>query len=147
LLKKHPYLLPRNDFTDEVTEDYDYSYTILDEMPDGWKKAFGEQMCDEITTVLKKYNYLDEYRVVQVKEKYARLCWFDNGVPKECWDRFYAIIDKYEDMSERTCVVCGKTATKMSRGWICPYCDDCAKKLEGRVKFVEINDNEKKELD
>ena len=35
--------MPRNRWTGEVPEDYDYSYTELDSMPDGWRKAFGEQ--------------------------------------------------------------------------------------------------------
>lgn len=42
LVEKYPFLLPRNRWTGKVQEDYDYSYTELDGMPDGWRKAFGE---------------------------------------------------------------------------------------------------------
>lgn len=28
-------------------------------------------------------------------------------------------------LCERTCIVCGEPATRMTRGWICPYCDEC----------------------
>ena len=48
LVKKYPFLLPRNRWTGKVPKEYDYSYTELDDMPDGWRKAFGEQMCEEI---------------------------------------------------------------------------------------------------
>ena len=36
-----------------------------------------------------------------------------------------AIIDRCERDSQRICVKCGKPATRISKGWICPYCDDC----------------------
>ena len=45
LIERFPFLIPRNRWTGKVPEDYDYSYTELDSMPDGWRKAFGEQMC------------------------------------------------------------------------------------------------------
>ena len=34
-------------------------------------------------------------------------------------------VDKYENLSYHTCINCGKPATKISTGWICPYCDNC----------------------
>lgn len=140
LIAKHPYLLPRYEWGDEPIEDYDYSYTLLDDMPDGWRKAFGEQMCGEITEVLKKYNYLNDYRVVQIKEKLASLRWYDNGAPEGAFEEINSIINKYECLSENTCIRCGKPATKMSLGWIDPYCDECAKELEKRgMRFKDID--------
>lgn len=44
LIERFPFLMPRNRWTGKVPEDYDYSYTELDSMPDGWRKAFGEQI-------------------------------------------------------------------------------------------------------
>ncbi len=41
LIERFPFLIPRNRWTGKVPEDYDYSYTELDSMPDGWRKAFG----------------------------------------------------------------------------------------------------------
>lgn len=35
LVKKYPFLLPRNVWTGEVSEDYDYSYTQADALPSG----------------------------------------------------------------------------------------------------------------
>ena len=54
LVEKYPFLLPRNRWTGNVPADYDYSYTELDAMPDGWRKAFGEQMGQEIAEELEK---------------------------------------------------------------------------------------------
>ncbi|MFR1479443.1 MAG: hypothetical protein ACLSB9_29010 [Hydrogeniiclostridium mannosilyticum] len=61
------------------SEDYDYSYTELDSMPNGWRKAFGKQMCEDIREELIRAEYLDQYRITQIKEKYGTLCWYDFG--------------------------------------------------------------------
>lgn len=99
-------------------------YTELDAMPKGWRKCFGIQMYKEIKASLKGHNYLKEYRITQIKEKFGGLRWYDAGAPEEV----NKIIQKYEYISEKTCIVCGRPATKISRGWISPYCDDCYKR-------------------
>lgn len=98
------------------------SYTELDAMDKGWRDAFGLQMCKEIRAALLKHGWkcLFKYRITQIKEKYGTLRWYDLNNTQEIQD----IINKYEDISYRTCVVCGKPATKISTGWICPYCDE-----------------------
>lgn len=110
------------------------SYTELDAMELGWKKAFGIQMCKEIKKELKKHKFLYKYRIVQIKEKWGYLHWYDSGHPKD--SKIYDIIHKYEEISVKTCGVCGKPATKISKGWIYPYCDDCI----GDRNFIEIKD-------
>lgn len=97
------------------------TYTELDAMDTGWRKAFGIQMCKEIKAALKKNNCLKKYRITQIKEKYGSLRWYDYGAPKEVYD----IISKYEQISTKTCIVCGKPAKYISKGWISPYCGDC----------------------
>jgi hypothetical protein len=109
------------------------SYTELDAMESGWRKAFGIQMCKELKQELKKHKFLYKYRIFQIKEKWGYLHWYDSGHPKD--SKIYDIIRKYEQISAKTCVVCGKPATKMSTGWISPYCDDCV--VPGR-KYTEI---------
>lgn len=111
------------------------SYTELDAMEPGWKKAFGIQMCKEIKKELKKHKFLYKYRIVQIKEKFGGLRWYDSGTPKD--SKIFDIIDKYAQISYRTCGICGKPATKISKGWIYPYCDDCI----GDRNFTEINKN------
>lgn len=98
------------------------TYTELDSMEIGWRRAFGIQMCKEIKVALKKNHYLYKYRITDIKEKFGGLRWYDAGAPKEVYD----IITKYEQISYRTCIMCGKPATYISRGWISPYCSDCA---------------------
>lgn len=140
LVEKYPFLLPRHWKTGDVDVDYDYTWTELDDMPDGWRNAFGEQMCNEILHCLEKADYVDQYRILQIKEKYGGLRWYDSGAPDSIYDELDSIIEKYTTMSERTCVVCGKPATVMSLGWICPYCDDCAKGVRDRFKKIEFED-------
>ena len=111
------------------------SYTELEAMEPGWRKAFGIQMCKEIKKELKKHKFLYKYRIVQIKEKWGYLHWYDGGTPKD--SKIYDIIRKYEQISAKTCGVCGKPATKISKGWIYPYCDDCI----GNENFTEINKN------
>ena len=111
------------------------SYTELDAMEPGWRKAFGIQMCKELKQELKKHKFLYKYRIVQIKEKWGYLHWYDGRTPKD--SKIYDIIRKYEQISAKTCGVCGKPATKISKGWIYPYCDDCV----GDRNFTEIGKN------
>lgn len=89
LVEKYPFLLPRNRFTDEVPDDYDWTYTEMDSMPNGWRKAFGDQMLREIKEELLKFNFLDEYRILQIKEKYGTLRWYDGGTPAPILSKDY----------------------------------------------------------
>ena len=137
LVEKYPFLMPHNRWTDHIPEDYDYSYTELDAMPDGWRKAFGERMCEEIREELVRADYLHGYRIAQIKEKYGTLRWYDFG----CTERLlHEIISKYEKMSARTCIRCGDPATKISTGWISPYCDACADEIGRYERFVPIDE-------
>lgn len=97
------------------------TFTELDAMPEGWRKAFGIQMCDELKAQLKKERYLYKYRITQIKEKFGTLRWYDAGSS----DNIQKIISKYENTSWNTCIVCGKPASKISGRWISPYCDEC----------------------
>jgi len=96
------------------------TYTELDAMEPGWRKAFGIQMCKDIRKQLLKEGNLFKYRILQIKEKWGELCWYDAHSSTE----IYKIIEKYEEISRNICIICGKPATKMSTGWICPYCDE-----------------------
>lgn len=100
------------------------TFTELDSMPNGWRKAFGIQMCKEIKAELKKIKYLRKYRIMQIKEKFGSLRWYDAGNNAEIQN----IINKYEEISARTCIICGKPAEYISRGWISPYCENCIDK-------------------
>ena len=160
LIKMYPWLLPRNVWTGEVVEDYDYHYTELDSLPDGWYKAFGLDICKEIQEALEeaqrknpdggyeesaittKYDsdkiipYPEGYLIVEIKEKFGSLRWYDNGATQKVHD----IIAKYERLSEGICIKCGKPAVWESTGWISFFCDDCAKSIfETEEAYAKAN--------
>ena len=137
LCKRYPFLIPRNRWTDKLmwdkTDKYfmPYSYTELDAMPDGWRRAFGIEMCEEIRKELIKYNYLDKYRIAQIKEKFGELRWYDFGIPKN--SKIWEIIDKYTELSHHTCMICGRPAETSSDGyWLYTLCDKCKEKINRR---------------
>lgn len=130
LCERYPFLIPLSEWTGKPVKDYDYEYTYLDDIPIGWKKAFGIQLCEEIRDLLIEADYLDKYQVAQVKEKYGTLRWYDNGAPDSIYDRLQDIISKYEDISAKTCVGCGKPGKMRHDGWISPWCDECYERKE-----------------
>lgn len=133
--EKYPFLIMKTNYwTGEKIpeEEINYTTTWFDDIPEGWAKAFGEQMCDELLEILKKADYVDEYQIIQIKEKFGMLRWYDNGVPDTVWDEYKAWLDKYEILSDKTCILCGEPATHHTTGWIMPVCDSCFDKIENR---------------
>lgn len=127
LIKKYPWLKPVNNWNGRVPFDYDYTYTELDSMPKGWRKAFGLQMVEDIDAELRKYNRQNDYKILQIKEKYASLRWYDYGAVGE----IPHIISAYENISEHVCLMCGKLDVPVidDHGWYTPLCYDCYKKI------------------
>lgn len=123
---QYKWLTLRNAWTDEPILDDNGNYMSWTEnIPDGWYKAFGEQMIDELNTILEKHSYVDDYRILQIKEKYGGLRWYSSGYPFDMQDAYYDWLNKYEELSFKTCIQCGKTATHITSGWILPMCDKC----------------------
>lgn len=69
LIKKYPWLKIRNVWTDSKIDEKD-EYTWFDDIPEGWKRAFGLKLCEELNQLLIKANYQDDYRITQIKEKW-----------------------------------------------------------------------------
>ena len=150
LCEKYPFLVPINAWTrkkitdgagfwagsPESVPEYDYEYTKLDSMPDGWRKAFGEQMCEELREALLKDDLLDKYYVRDIKEKYGGLRWYANGGNEEARN----IVSKYARKCLRTCICCGKPATKITVGWVSPYCDSCVANFKADYPVVDIEE-------
>jgi hypothetical protein len=95
-------------------------YNWYRNIPIGWRKAFGIQMCKEIKQSLKR-NPNNKFVITDVKEKFGALNIYEYGSPDEVHD----IINKYEYISSHTCIECGRIATRRSQGYILPYCNDC----------------------
>lgn len=113
LVQKYPFL----------KNDENYEYTWADDIPDGWKYNFGEQMLDELLEALG--DYASKWKILQVKEKFGRLRIYHAGAPYDICDKVSDIISKYEELSWNVCVECGKPATLHTTGWILPMCEDC----------------------
>jgi len=114
-------------------------HTELDALEPGWRKKFGIDICKEIKRSLLKHGgvkALMRYRIVQIKEKFGGLRWYDNYSTKEIMDK---IIPKYYKISRETCIHCGKPALYVSTGWICPYCEDC---IDDKHNYVPITEED-----
>lgn len=144
LCKRYPFLIPRNVFSDEICWDKKYSWTLADEIPKGWWKAFGLQLCEELREDLIRYNYLDKLRLLQIKEKYGALRIYTNGIP--VGSKVFEIIEHYSVLSENICIMCGKLDTPMiNTGWISPECFDCfCKRCKSQDKWLAKRHPEQK---
>lgn len=108
-----------------------------DELPLGWEKRFGKAICDDLLEVLEKNNCTD-YHILQIKEKYGSLRWYDSGAPSEWEDH----LEAWEYISEHTCVGCGEFPVRMRKdGWISPWCNGCFRK-----RHLDKNDEELEKL-
>lgn len=104
-----------------------------DFLPEGWTDTFIPEMKKELAIALG--SYVDDFTVFQIKEKYGALRIYWSWADREYTDdeakdliglykEIETIIRKYERISEKTCVVCGKEATKMTTGWVMPVCNE-----------------------
>lgn len=128
IIKRWPFYTPRNAWTGEIQEYDDEetrdNYTLIEDIPNGWWIAFGEKMSDELKAALG--NYVNDFRFLQIKEKYGSLRLYGAAATEEAND----VIDKYEELSSKTCFFCGDSAKWYSNGYILPYCDKCKQKRE-----------------
>lgn len=150
LIESYPWLSDNIVWNEDETfsinyEKEDFTWTWLDAMEDGWRLAFGLNLCYDLKQELKKYNYNNKYYISEIKEKYGVLCWYDGGYPSD--SEVENIIDKYEELSKHFCMDCGNPTewTLDDSYWIYYYCDDCKKKLEAdnpSIKFVRMNEKD-----
>lgn len=93
-------------------------YEAYDMIPAGWQKAFGKQMIQEIKNTLIKLSIpLDEYIVLEVKEKYGELRWYAAPYNEE----LEQVYNKYTKLSTTTCIKCG-AAGQMNHKLELPLC-------------------------
>lgn len=118
------YLYICGDVDEDYRKEFDGDCLLLD-LPKGWVKSFGVDLCEEIKVALEKANISpNDYKIQQIKEKYGAMRLYAVGGN----DEIDQIIDKYEDISARTCCNCGKPAKYITKGWITPFCEDCLPK-------------------
>lgn len=143
LVDLFPFLLPHNRWTDEVPSSYDYTYTELDGMSDGWRKAFGWDFINDLkAAIIKDFGEegLTKVRIVDIKEKWGYLHVYMTDSPA-----INEVLKKYIRLSKRHCIYCGKPAQWVSLGWISPWCHDCAERVRTCDELVPIEEWEKDE--
>lgn len=144
LIESYPWLSDNIVWNEDETfsidyEKEDFTWTWLDAMDDGWRLAFGLDLCYDLKNALKEYDYNNRYCITEIKEKFGELRWYCGNVPDE---KIYDIIDKYVKLSQNTCIYCGKPATMRLTDYIIPVCNDCLEELNKDYphEFVEITD-------
>lgn len=130
LLDRFPFLLPKDSETGEQIQNYDYSWSELDTLEVGWRKAFGMEMLEELRAILVQGNCLETYRIIQIKEKWGQLRWYDTGYPQSVSNEIEMWKEKWEERSEETCAACGEPAEIFSKSYCLPYCRHCGKGKE-----------------
>jgi len=89
----------------------------------GWFPMLTE-LSDKLDAMFReKYpEYMENFEVLQVKEKFGTLRFYVSSAP----DEIYELIDEYEKKSGTICETCGKPGTlKESRGWLITICEEC----------------------
>lgn len=136
LCLRYPFLVSRNVFTDKKTG---YGFTWYDNIPQGWRKAFGKQLLKELKKTLKKNHELKTFRFHQIKEKYGTLRIYCGPTSSEILKLF----DKYENLSMQYCIICGEKAKYVTDGWIEFLCERCFKRdMLSRNQWRELSPEE-----
>ena len=130
LAKEFPFIIPR-DYEGNLPEDYDYSYTELDFIPDGWRKRYGRLICEDIKRILG--DRANEFRFVEIKEKYGELR-IDGSIGNVELDNQFT---KYEYLTGNTCIFCGKIGVPSTKGYILPVCRECYPKANYSASYDE----------
>ena len=92
LIERYPWIWPVDWHWKRIQS---YNFTMYDDVPTGWKRAFGKIMLEEYREVLIRNNYLDQFQWIQVKEKYGTLRLYSNAAPREVLD----LESKYDHIS------------------------------------------------
>lgn len=139
LLKKYPFLTPVNWYGYKMkTKEHNFKFTILDDIPRGWRKLM-LQWAEDIKPILVKGGYLYNYTIAQTKEKYGRLEIFDNGCPKSIYKEISRLISDYGIISQNVCVICGDPNAKMCNvSWVSPFCEKCFKKYYHNIDYDSV---------
>ena len=129
---KYPFYRLKGVYTDEFGG---YYSTWYDDIPGGWKKAFGKQLSKDLKAVLKKNHELRSFRFCQIKVKFGELRLYSTA----CSTETQHVLSKYEYLSTCYCIICGKPARYVIGGdWPEYICEDCLKEyIEGRSGDLE----------
>jgi hypothetical protein len=91
---------------------------------DGWFN-----LLKNLITELKQLDVNKEIRIMQVKEKYGSLRFYESELPEYLFSDFYKILLKYEKQSEETCEKCGGSGKIIGTTWLKCLCKTCTEEL------------------
>lgn len=145
LVKKYPWLAPRDYWTGKIDKDYDYSWIKWGCSP-GWDVAYGDMYLKELGTAVEKAGAKNSFCIDEIKEKYGEHRVYCSLPSDEIKD----IIDKYETLSRNICIGCGKPDVPMlnDHGWYYPLCYECYRHQAydfGRYVEEDIKEDELKQ--
>ena len=130
LIEEFPFIIPR-DYEGNPPKDYDYFFTELDYIPDGWRKRYGRLICEDIKRILGKR--ANEFRFIEIKEKYGELR-IDGSIGNTELDNQFS---KYSYLTGNTCIYCGKIGVPSTKGYILPVCRECYPKANFNAPYEE----------
>ena len=128
LTVKYPFLRVKDPVASDTWTD-----SWLFDLEDGWRKAFGDDLCKELDAAIKEDKCEDTFEFVQIKEKFGALRLYAWGYGKKVGE----VLAKYEELSKYICGHCGQPATRISKGWIYPFCDPCVDKVHQKSVPIE----------
>lgn len=125
--RKYPFWKSRNVWTGRFSG---YQFTMYEWIPDGWRKAFGPQLTEDIAAALKadgipKRKWCKNLQWEDIKEKYG-----DLRLYAATTERVQEVLSKYGCLSIGYCINCGRPARYITRGYILYICDQCASHYE-----------------
>ena len=144
LCQEYPFLKPK-----WAEDDFDYTWTELDNIPKGWRIAFGDLFCRDLKKAL-ELEFPDgipnDFYFIDIKEKWGalRLCMpYESGHIKE-------FMHKYEYISQYVCIECGVPypfAHMTYHGWVQPMCEKCFLKQNKHLKHEDYMQTILRDLD
>ena len=125
------------DWKRDLQEIFEEKVKELDTLYDGWTNSFIPQLKDELFNLLG--SYVEHFNVLCSKEKFGRLVlyWhFDlDGLKDEyvqdierLYEQIENLLQKYAELSSKTCIICGEPGVMRDDFWITPWCDKCYEK-------------------
>ena len=120
----------------ELENKYDFlkKYNYLECLPTGWVLCFGKLFCEDLAVAI-DVDGIKNYQVLQAKEKFGELRWYDNG-----GETVQKVIDDYAHLSRHVCIVCGQMYVPIiDDGWVSPSCQDCYREVRGISSTEDVD--------
>jgi hypothetical protein len=116
LLKKYPNMMQQAFWPKEQS-----CLSWLFECGDGWFDLLCD-CCDEL------YKVDPQIMATQIKEKFGTLRFYYHPSDYKLSDKLDHIINTYEEISSKTCEICGEPGTLKHKGWCSVRCKRCLDK-------------------